>query len=100
MSPQWGLGRPPAVNTFLEYFEGTERSFLHVYADALSLLNIVPCHIWGQRQGLGQLPPSNLEPPMLRADNIHTVQLNVWNSLPAYLSVIFSRLFNFSSSLR
>jgi len=54
--PTW---RAPAGNAFRRILKVTERSFLHLYADALSSSNSVSCHIWGQGRGLGQLSPAH-----------------------------------------
>jgi len=43
----------------LAYFEFTELSFLHLYADALSLSSSVSRHIWGQGRRLGAIAPSS-----------------------------------------
>ena len=45
------------LGEFWIILNATERSFLHLYADALSSSNSVPCLIWGQGRGLGQLSP-------------------------------------------
>ena len=55
---QWSAVQSPAEkNAFGRILKATERSFLHLYADALSSSLNVSCHIWGQGQGSGKLPP-------------------------------------------
>ena len=55
-SPSGVRGGSPAGNAFWRILKATERSFWHIYADALSYSNSVPCHIWRQGRGLGTLP--------------------------------------------
>ena len=48
--PQWGPGWISVGNAFWRILKGTERSFLHLYADALSSSNSVLCHIGGKAE--------------------------------------------------
>ena len=50
-------GRAPAGNAFWHILKATERSFLHLQADALSSSNGVSYHIWRQGRGLGSNCP-------------------------------------------
>ena len=63
-APQWGLGRNPAGNAFWCILKATERSFLHIYADALGSSNSVLSHILAAFDPLPftPCPPPNVEP--------------------------------------
>jgi len=61
---------------FWRILKATERSFLHLYADALSLSNSVSCHISGARPRFGGL---NCPLPQRRRAPVHSdclVQFN------------------------
>ena len=63
--PSGVRGGSPTENTFWRTLKATERSLLHLYADALSSSNNVICHIWGKtRPRFGGNCPlcANVEP--------------------------------------
>ena len=49
----WGC--VPARYAFWRILKATERSFLYLYADALSSSNSILCHIWGQGPRFGAI---------------------------------------------
>ena len=61
----WGKFNGNGRNAFWRILKATERSFLYLYADALSSSNSVSCHIWGIKAEVwGDCPPlcPNVEP--------------------------------------
>ena len=57
-SPSEIRDRALSWNVFWHILKVTERSFLHLYADGLSLSNSVSCQIWGKADVWGQLLPA------------------------------------------
>ena len=54
--PHSSVARGPAGNAFRRILKGTERSFLHIYAGAVSSSNSILCHL-GEGQGFGAMSP-------------------------------------------
>jgi len=80
-------GRAPAGNAFRRILNATERSFLHLYADALSSSNSVLCHIGGKTEVRGAVAPCpNEKPPLLSHGHLR----HIWrNRLAKYRKYIF-----------